>query len=232
MADTNSVTAREPLTGDLANFLNEVKVEHALAARGRLIFALDATASRRRTWDTAASLTASMFREASATGSLDLQLIYFRGEKECRASAWVSNADHLVKMMAKVDCEAGMTQIERILVHAQKETAKLQVNALVFIGDAMEESPDILVARARELGRSKTPAFMYQEGRDSEVESAFREIARNTGGAYGRFDADAAKQLGELLKAAAVFATGGVAALEHRKDAGSTLLLKQLKGGA
>jgi hypothetical protein len=232
MADTNSVTAREPLTGDPANFLNEVKVEHALAARGRLIFALDATASRRRTWDTAASLTAGMFRETSAIGSLDLQLAYFRGEKECRASGWVSNADHLVKMMAKVDCEAGMTQLERILVHAQKETAKLQVNALVFIGDAMEENPDVLTTRARELGKLGVRAFMFQEGADPDVQRVFQDIAASTGGAYAKFDAGAAKQLGELLQAVARYVTGGMAALESRKDVGSTLLLEQLRGGA
>lgn len=125
-----------------------------------------------------------------------------------------------------------MTQIEKILAHAQKETTLLHVGALVFIGDAMEESVDVLVARARELGRLKVPVFLSQEGRDPDAESAFRDIARNTGGAYGRFDSGAAKQLGELLKAVAVYATGGLKALEGRRDAGSTLLLEQLKGGA
>ena len=127
-----------------------------------------------------------MFRAAGAVGSLDLQLVYFRGEKECRASGWVSDADRLVKMMAKVDCGAGMTQIERILVHAKKETAKLQVNALVFIGDACEENPDTLIVKARELDRLKTPCFLFQEGGDPDVQRAFQDIARNTGGAYAK----------------------------------------------
>ena len=135
-------------------------------------------------------------------------------------------------MASKIDCQAGITQIARVLDHAQKETAKQSVGALVFIGDAMEENPDILVTRARELGRLKVPCFMFQEGRDPTVESVFREIAKHSGGAYGRFDAGAAKTLGELLKAVAIFATGGLKLLEGRKDAGSTLLLSQLKGGA
>jgi hypothetical protein len=84
---------------------------------------------------------------------------------------------------------------------------------------------------ARALGGLKTPCFMFQEGNDDEVESAFRDIAKHSGGAYGRFDAGAAKTLGELLKAVAIFATGGLKALEGRKDAGSVLLLGQLKGG-
>ena len=226
MPDTNSVTFREALPGDLASFLDEVKTEHALKARGRLIFALDATGSRQPTWDMAASLTSQMIREAQG---LDLQLVYFRGEKECQASGWVSDAQRLVKMMTKIMCQAGETQIAKVLAHAKNETAKLPVNALVFIGDAMEENPDTLVTRARELG---VPVFMFQEGANSRVESIFRDIARVTGGAYARFDAGAVKQLGELLKAVATFATGGLKALEGRKDAASMLLIDQLKGSA
>jgi Oxidoreductase NAD-binding domain len=195
------------------------------------VVGLDATGSRRRAWDMAASLTAGMFREAAAIGSLDLQLVYYRGEKECRASGWVSDADRLVKMMARIECEAGETQIERILAHAIKETTKLKVGALVFVGDAMEENLDILVARARELGRLGTPAFMFQEGGDPAVASAFRDIAAGTGGAYAKFDAGAARQLGELLRAVAAFVVGGVQALEGRKDRESMLLLEQIKKG-
>jgi hypothetical protein len=66
VADNNSIAPREALTGDLAAFLNEVKAEHALAQRGRLVFGLDATASRNKTWDMAANFTAGMFREAAA----------------------------------------------------------------------------------------------------------------------------------------------------------------------
>jgi hypothetical protein len=227
MPDTNSVTSRETLPGDLANFLNEMKVEHALSARGRLIFALDATMSRQPTWDLAASLTAAMLREA---GGLDLQLVYFRGEKDCRASSWVSDPGRLAKMMAKIECEAGGTQIERVLVHAQKETTKQPVSALVFIGDAMEENPDALVTKARELGRLKIPCFFFQEGSDPGVQKTFQDIATSTGGAFAKFDSGAAKQLRELLEAVSLFATGGLKALEGRKDASSVLLLGQLKG--
>jgi hypothetical protein len=43
--------------------------------RGRLIFALDATASREPTWDMAAQLQASMFEQAAMIGGLDVQLL-------------------------------------------------------------------------------------------------------------------------------------------------------------
>ncbi len=57
--------------------------------RGRLIFALDATMSRQPMWDTACQLQADMFREAASIGGLDVQLVYYRGLGECRASRWV-----------------------------------------------------------------------------------------------------------------------------------------------
>jgi len=103
------------------------------------------------------------------------------------------------------------------------------VGALIFIGDALEEDEDELIPEARELGRLGMPAFMFQEGDDQRVEKVFREIAHVTGGAYGRFDPGAARQLGELLRAVAVYVTGGVAALAARKDAGAIKLLTQLR---
>jgi hypothetical protein len=227
-----SVVARESLTGDLADFLNEVKTEHALAPRGRLIFALDATASRKPAWDMAASLTAGMFREAASAGNLDLQLVFYRGDGECKATSWISDPTRLARIMSTIDCRAGYTQIAKILTHARKEAKLAQVGALVFIGDALEEPVDPLCLGAHELGLLKVPCFMFQEGQDREVETAFRAIANASGGAYGRFDSGAAKQLGELLRAVAAFATGGMKALENRGDAASVLLLGQLRGGA
>ena len=60
--------------------------------RGRLIFALDATALRQPTWDMAAKLTGAMFMRLPTIGGLDVQLIYFRGWDECVASRWLTDA--------------------------------------------------------------------------------------------------------------------------------------------
>lgn len=199
---------------------------------GRLMFALDATMSRQPTWDTACRLQAEMFREAGTVGGLDVQLVYYRGFDECRASPWVSQADRLATLMGAIDCRGGHTQIGRILSHARKETAKRKVQALVFIGDAMEEALDDLAAAAGELGLLGVPALMFHEGDDAVAEQAFREIARLSRGAYCRFDAGAAGALGELLRAAAVYAAGGVRALADlsaRRHGGARLLLEQLK---
>jgi hypothetical protein len=200
--------------------------------RGRLIFALDATMSRQPTWDTACQLQADMFKEASAIGGLDVQLVYYRSLTECRASPWVSHAERLAELMGRIDCRGGHTQMRKILAHARRETQSNKVQALVFVGDAMEEAIDDLCASAGELGLLGVPAFMFQEGGDAIAEQAFREIARLTGGAYCRFDPGAAHQLRELLRAVAAFAAGGMRALADlsaRREAGAIQLIGQMR---
>jgi hypothetical protein len=216
-------------------FLARVK-ELAPAAtsgrRGRLIFALDATMSRQPTWDIACALQADMFREAGAIGGLDVQLVYYRGLSECRASRFVSQPERLGALMERIDCRGGHTQIGKIIAHARRETQGTKVQALVFVGDAMEEKLDDLCHAAGELGLLGVPAFMFQEGDDPITEQAFREIARLTRGAYCRFDPGAAHQLAELLRAVAAYAAGGMRALEDlsaRQQAGALKLLAQMR---
>jgi hypothetical protein len=197
--------------------------------RGRLIFALDATMSRQPTWDTACTLQGEMFREAGSVGGLDVQLIYFRGLNECRASRWVSDGAGLGELMGRIHCVGGHTQIRKVLQHARAESDRAKVQALVYVGDAMEEGIDDLAAAAGELGLRGVAAFMFHEGHDAIAEQAFREIARLTRGAYCRFDLSAAHELGELLRAAAVYAAGGVKALTAQRSEGARKLLAQMR---
>ncbi|MGA2313310.1 MAG: VWA domain-containing protein [Xanthobacteraceae bacterium] len=200
--------------------------------RGRLVFALDATMSRQPTWDQACVLQAEMFREAAAGGGLDVQLVYYRGLAECRASPWVAEPQRLGDLMSRIDCRGGHTQIAKVLAHARRENDNAKIGALVFVGDAMEEALDDLCARAGELGLRNVPAFMFQEGYDPVCEQAFREIARLTRGAYCRFAPGAAHELGELLRAAAAYAAGGMKALadlQARHSTGAVRLIEQLK---
>jgi hypothetical protein len=210
--------------GDVASFLDEVRKlparPDAGASRGRLIFALDATASRERSWDRACDVQASMFVEAERLGGLDVQLAYYRGFGECRASRWVSTPSGLIRLMHAVRCVSGRTQIGRILRHALNETARERVHALVFVGDAVEEDVDALGHLAGELGLRGVRAFVFHEGRDPEAARAFGHIAKLTGGACCRFDAGSPAQLRELLRAVAAYAAGGVPALQDlaRRD--------------
>jgi hypothetical protein len=220
---------------EIAEFLERVRAlgpASASGQRGRLIFALDATMSRQPTWDTACALQADMFRAAASAGGLDIQLVYFRGLGECRASGWVANSERLAALMSAIDCRGGHTQIGKVLSHARQESGKQRVQALVYVGDAMEEKIDDLCKAAGELGLLGVPVFMFQEGNDSVAENAYREIARLSRGAYCRFDTGAAHQLGELLRAVAAYASGGIkalTALSQAQDRGARLLLAQLK---
>lgn len=219
---------------DVASFLEKVRQmpapAQAGAGRGRLIFALDATMSRQPTWDHAIALQADMFSEAGKLGGLDVQLVYFRGLSECRASRWTSDAEGLKGLMSRIACRGGHTQIRKVLSHAVREAEKGPVSALVYIGDAMEEPIDTLCAHAGELALRNVRAFMFQEGGDPVAENAFREVARITGGAYERFDLSSAARLRDLLRAVAAYAAGGLKALEAQGNAG-TLLLRQIRRG-
>lgn len=197
------------------------------ARRGRLIFAMDATASRQPTWDQACHIQAEMFEATRELGGLDVQLVYFRGFRECRASPWVSDTKQLLTRMTAVQCFSGLTQIGRVLKHAIKETEKQQVDALVVVGDCFEEEPDPVGHKAGELGLRGVPAFMFHEGHEPGARQMFQQIARLTNGAYCPFDLSSAQQLKDLLAAVAVFAAGGHKALEDygRRQGGEALRL-------
>ncbi|WP_037545354.1 hypothetical protein [Stappia stellulata] len=217
---------------EIASFLKDAKATTTVARAGRLVIALDATMSRQPTWDRACALQGDMFAAAGKVGHLAMQLVYFRGFGECAASKWVQDANALARLMTRIDCRGGQTQIRKVLRHTIDETKRKKVQALVYIGDCVEEEVDGLCARAGELGLLGVPAFIFQDGREPHAETAFREIARLTGGAHFRLDEGAPEELAALLKAAAVFATGGRPELEKLTrggDAGAKRLLAHLR---
>ena len=202
----------------------------AASGRGRLIFALDATMSRQPTWDMAQALQGRMFEAAARLGGLDVQLVYFRGVGECRATRFVSGGEGLAELMSRISVAGGPTQLRRVLAHARDEARRAPVGALAFVGDAMEERIDPLLATAAEVALAGVKAFMFQEGDDPAARQAFQQIARLTGGAYEAFNAGAAARLEALLRAAAVYAAGGRAALVAHADRepGARALLAQI----
>lgn len=229
---TGGTLSQASTSEDIAAFVAKARAlsPHAPGAKGRLVFALDATMSRQPTWDMACALQADMFREAAAIGSLDIRLIYYRGLSECRATGWISDSARLATLMSRIDCRGGDTQIGKVLSDVRREAVASGVRAVVFVGDAMEKV-DELCAKAGELGMLKVPVFMFQEGDDAVAEQAFREIARLTGGAWCRFDPGAAAQLRELLRAAAAYAAGGREALLKlaQSASGAAKLIGQMK---
>lgn len=232
--DKDGVLTRRSGADSITAFVEAAKKVPAPAAsgRGRLIFALDATMSRQPTWDLAQALQAKMFQAAAGLGGLDVQLVYFRGMDECRASNFVSGGNGLAELMSRIDVRGGSTQIRKVLAHARDEAKRAKVAVLVFVGDAMEENPDRLAVLAGELALLGVKAFMFQEGHDPAARRAFSEIARLTGGAFSAFDAGASARLAALLRAAAAYAAGGQTALarEAAADPAARLLLSQMQG--
>ena len=227
-SDKNSLnrtnnTAINEFLGEVTN--TPIKTTNKI--NGRLLFAMDATASREPSWDMACQIQGEMFDTSNKTGSLSVQLAYYRGYNEFYASPWHNNASTLLSTMSEVRCLGGMTQIEKVLKQALAETKKTKINAVVFIGDAMEENIDILCDLAAQLGILGVPVFIFQENADPIVTMAFKQIAKLSHGVYCSFSSGSAQQLKDLLSAVAVYATGGYNALENfsKQRRGVTLML-------
>jgi hypothetical protein len=227
MTADNDNLPTKATSDQVSAFLDKVRQAPAVrpaGGRGRLVFAMDATASREPTWDRACHLQGEMFMETETLGGLEVQLVFYRGFGECKASPWVDSSRELVRRMTAVKCLGGQTQIGKVLAHTLRQTEKKRVNALVFVGDCMEEDVDTLCHEAGKLGIKGVPAFMFQEGNDPVATRAFKQIAKLTSGAYCAFDSSSAQQLKELLGAVAVYAAGGRVALEDfsRRNGGAT----------
>jgi hypothetical protein len=229
--EKSHIAPAESRKSEVDRFLAAVGNLPARHTGGRLVFALDATMSRQPTWDLAQSLQGEMFAAAAGLGGLAVQLVYFRGFSECRASSFLERGEGLAACMMKISVRAGRTQIGKVLRHVRDAAKAQRIGALVFIGDAMEERIDDLASLAGDLRLLGVKAFMFQEGYEPAAGEAFRRIAFLTGGAYAAFDANAANRLKALLGAAAAYAAGGMAGLEAlaAADSDASMLLSQVR---
>lgn len=214
MSDTSLPAKSDKQSID--QFIHQVRtLPKAGAGQGRLVFALDATASREATWDEACQLQSELFMATRDLGGLAIQLCYYRGYGEFRATPFVTETSQLLKLMNGVSCLGGVTQMSRLLQHVAQETRERPVKAVVFIGDCCEEAVDPLCHTAGELGMLRTPVFMFQEGHDPHAKAVFQQVSKLSGGAYAPFDRSSPQMLRDLLAAVAVYASGGAKALAH-----------------
>ena len=203
------------------------------ATRHRILFALDATASREPTWDLAMNLHAELFEAAASEndpegGTVAVQLVYYRGYNEFHASPWSVSPGDLLSHMTGVACRGGLTQIRRVLAHALAESKRNRIKAGVLVADACEEPYGALTAAAGQLALFNLPLFVFQEGNDPVAGRVFRDIARITGGAHAPFAPGSADQLHALFGAVARYAARGregVREIEHQAVRG---MLSQL----
>jgi hypothetical protein len=221
-----------PASAAVSDFLRRVEAmpqaRPTNGRRGRLVFAMDATASRQPSWDRACTLQGEMFLATRDLGGLAVQLAYYRGFMELAATPFLTDSAELTRRMTGVQCLGGQTQIGRLLQHVLNESRQERVNALVFVGDALEEPVDPLCHLAGQLGLQGTPIFLFHEGDSTEAGTGFRQLAKISGGAYAPFDAGAAGALADLLRAVAVFAAGGRPALTRLGGAAAQRIAGQL----
>ena len=216
-------------------FVREVgnlPASRAAGHRGRLLFAMDATASREPTWDHACAIQGEMFVAAEGLGGLDVRLAFYRGFDEFKVSRWTSDGHELARLMSSVRCLAGRTQIGKLLRYAGEQRRETRLDAVVFVGDCCEEDADAVGHEAGQLGLLGLPVFVFQEGSDRVATRLFPQIAKLTRGAYCRFDRTSPEELKRLLGAVAAYAAGGRAALlKYGRDQGDAVarLTNQMK---
>ncbi len=210
----NTQTVSSP--SEIKGFLTQARTKASQPqAAGRLLFAVDATASRQPAWDQAREIQNAMFNATHTLGGLSLQLCYYRGHNEFTSSPWLYHADSVKARMQGIQCHGGYTQIEKVLTHALKEHRQKRIQALIFIGDAVEEDVDHLCHLAGQMGLLTLPLFAFQEGNDPFASQALKQLTKLSSGAHMPFNTNSPAQLAELLGAVAVFATAGKQALQN-----------------
>ena len=132
--------------------------------------------------------------------------------------------------MTGIDCRGGHTQISKVLSHARTEHKTKKINAMVYVGDAMEEDIDRLAQKAGELGLLGCPMFLFQEGHDARGRKRVPRICAPDQGRLCPLRCRCRRQeLAALLRAVAAYASGGRNGAEAAGDAaGAALLLEQL----
>src|SRR4030095_15264694 len=152
-----------PAKASIDQFLAEASRAKVPTTYGthRLLFAIDATASRQPTWDLACELHAELFTEAARLGNIAIQLCYYRGLSEFVASRWATTPAQLHDQMGAVQCLGGRTQLNRLLTHAVHQAAAHPVRALVFIGDCFEEDEMETVRLCGPMALLGTPVFRF-----------------------------------------------------------------------
>ncbi len=187
----------------------------------RVLFAIDATESRKDMWAKAQVAQRSLFEIAD--GDVAVQLGYFSGNRFYSGS-WTHEAAVLAGEMERVECQQGFTQIADVLRHAWKlATEPAGLAALVYVGDHVEAGDKRLALQARWLRQIGVRGFFFQDKAGCSCgfchlnlpagEEFMRQYAAAMHGVFYPLDKDSGATLAGLLKAVAAFSTGGHQAL-------------------
>ena len=194
---------------DTGNFPVPPRARPVRAERRRLVFAVDATASRAHAWAAAKKLTDTLLD--ALPGELDVAFAVHSGGKLDTFTRFTSNAGKLRDMAAGVQCRGGYTRLLDIM---NRVAALPEVGVLLYIGDCFEESERKACKLADSLGRLKTRVVILHDGPPPAI---FREITERSGGALLPFDIRALDELRAMLAAVAVVAVGGPELLAEKQ---------------
>ena len=206
----------------------EPPAETGTSSRPRLIFAVDATASREPAWSAARKVTDALVK--ALPGELEVALAVHGGTRVHTFTAFTNDAATLRDRAAGVVCQAGMTRLLPILAASLKQQS---VRVVIYIGDVFEESVPHGRQLAESMGARGTKLIVLHDTadggarRDAEV---FWDLAKRTGGCVLPFDASAPARLRDMLSAVAVYAVGGEKLLRERRHSlpGAVALLEHL----
>ena len=196
----------------------------------RLVFAVDATASREPAWAAARQVTDALVK--ALPGELDVALAVHGGSRVHIFTAFTNDPNTLRDRAAGVTCQAGATRLLPILSATLNRRA---IRVVIYIGDVFEEHLPQGCQIADAMGAQNTKLVVLHDTsdpaarRDTEV---FWDLAKRTGGCVLPFDASAPGRLRDILSAVAVYAVGGEKLLRQRQKSlpGAVALLEHLGG--
>lgn len=216
LAKLRSATPTKPLPGRVGGGL--------LDRRPRLVFAVDATASRSATWASAQTITDRMFD--AIPGALDVALEVHGGGNVHTFTGFSADLHEFRKRASRVRCTSGHTRLVDLM---QRTLDAGGVRVMSYIGDAFEESADEAFELADRFKHFGIKAVILADQADVSTMLIFEEIARRTGGAVLDFRSGDLDLMGEVLAGVAALAVGGRGMLESNSSKGSQLLLGCLK---
>jgi hypothetical protein len=196
--------------------------------RARLVFGIDATASRQRALATSAALTEEMLE--AMPGELDVALAVHGGNRVHTFTPFFTDAFMVQELVAGIRCKTGHTRMLDILERVLKTEG---VSVVVYVGDTFEEDAKRARKVATALGARGTRLIILHDTSTytSDGAEVFSMMAKITSGAVLPFDSSALPKLRELLSAVAVLAVGGTELLVAKQEAmpAARLLLAHLK---
>jgi len=221
---SRAVVATKPVVAPQADL---IKSALASAGRPRLVFAIDATASREEAWDAAKKITDTLF--CAVPDALDVALAVHGGSEVHTFTEFCADYKSLRAMAGRVHCQMGLTQLNEIM---RQTISHERVKVLVYIGDVYEEDVNVAVELAETLKIKGCRIVILHDGHEgSSDHRAFQAIAKAGNGCVLPFNSNAIKDMRASIEAIAILASGGTKLLETKSKTSqaAALLLSHIK---